>query len=215
MAVTRTRKTFALTAAAAAAAVSLSACTAVVDGAAVAGDRGPCAHVGTPMMDVPASRGTEPQIRIPQPAGWQRTPELEEEPNARLALSKADAATVVMVRSIVDDDPAVIFDDFHTGLTMSLEEEGFPVDVVRTPKTLCGLPAEVFSVDIAVPSMGGGMDAPPSESLDTMGVVAQSGDDTYLIAVIQTSTAQTPSVQREAETILSGFEVLPQGAKTA
>ncbi len=208
MTATPTRKTFALTAAVAAAAVSLSACTTVVDGAAVAGDRGPCTHVGTAMADVPAGRGTEPQIRIPQPAGWVHNPDFEDVPNARLSLTKADAAAVVVVRSIPDEDPAAIFDGYATGLTTGLEEEGFPVDVARTPKTLCGLPSEMFSVDIA--------SAGATESLDTVGVVAESGDDTYLIAVLYASTDQTTAaVQAEAEKILSGLEVLPQQTETA
>ena len=218
MATIHHRRRFVLTAAAVAAvAVSLSACTAVVDGAAVAGDRGPCTHVGTPMLDVPASRSTEPQIRIPQPAGWERTPELENDsPSTRLALSDDDAAIIVMVRSIPEDDPAMIFDSFHTGLLQGAEEEGVSADLTRMPGTVCGLPSEKISIAVAEPAMGGALNASPSDDpFETVAVVAESGGDTYLIAVVQVGGSEDSAQQSEAETVMSGIEVLPQDATAA
>jgi len=205
------------TAVAAAVAVSLSACTAVIHGAAVAGDRGPCTHVGTPMLDVPANSSTEPQIRIPQPAGWERTPELEEEgPATRLALSDGDAGVIVMVRSIPEDDPAVIFDNFHTGLVIGAEQEGLSADLTRTPGTVCGLPSETFSLESAEPAMGGAVNTLPSDGpFNTVAVVAESGGDTYLIAVVQVGGSEDAAQQSEAETVVAGIEVLPQEAATA
>ena len=218
MTATHPRRRFVLTTAAAAAvAVSLSACTAVVDGAAMAGDRGPCAHVGTPMLDVPASSSTEPQIRIPQPVGWERTPELEKDGSpTRLALSDDDAAVMVMVRSIPAGDPAVIFDNFHEGMLMGAEEEGLSAEMTRTPGTVCGLPAETVSVVAAEPAMGGAVNALPSDDpFKTVAVVAESGGDTYLIAVVQVGGSQDPAQQSEAETVLAGIEILPQEATAA
>lgn len=216
-AIHRSRRFVLTTAAAAAVAVSLSACTAVVDGAAVAGDRGPCEHVGTPMLDVPASKSTEPQIRIPQPAGWERTPELEEDgPPTRLALSDDDAAVIVMVKSIPEDDPAIIFDDFHTGLLLGAEQEGVSADLTRTPSTVCGLPSETVSVVAAEPAMGGALNAlPGDDAFKTVAVVAESGGDTYLIAVVQVGGSEDPAQQSEAEVVLAGIEVLPQEATAA
>ena len=218
MAATHHRGRFALTTAAVAAvAVSLSACTAVVDGAAVAGDRGPCTHVGTPMLHVPASRSTEPQIRIPQPAGWERTPELEQDsPSTRLALSEDDAAVIVMVRSIPEDDPAIIFDDFQSGMLLGAEQEGLSVDLTRTPSTVCGLPSETVSIVAAEPAMGGALNTLPGDDpFKTVAVVAESGGDTYLIAVVQVGGSEDPALQSEAEIVLSGIEVLPQEATAA
>ncbi|HVQ49324.1 MAG TPA: hypothetical protein VMS92_04685 [Mycobacterium sp.] len=218
MAATHHRRRFVLTTAAAAAvAVSLSACTAVVHGAAVAGDRGPCTHVGTPMLDVPANSSTEPQIRIPQPLGWERTPELEQDgPSSRLALSDDDAAVIVMVRSIPEDDPAIIFDNFYSGMLIGAEQEGLSADLTRTPSTVCGLPSETVSVAVADPAMGGAPNALPSDDpFKTVVVVAESGGDTYLIAVVQVGGSEGPAQQSEAETVLSGIEVLPQDATAA
>jgi hypothetical protein len=194
------RRRFVLaTAAAAAVAVSLSACSAVVDGSAVAGDRGPCTKVGTPMQDVPAKRSTEPAIRIPAPAGWERTPELEQDDSlTRLALADDDAAVIVMVRAVPEDDPSVIFDDFHTGMLTFAEEEGLSADMTRTPNTLCGLPSETVTVAGADP-------------FQTVVVVAESAGDTYLIAVVQAG-GEDPEQRSEVDAVLSGIEVLPQEA---
>ena len=217
MAATHSRRRLVLTTAAAAAvAVSLSACTAVVDGAAVAGDLGPCTHVAAPMLDVPASSSSEPRMRIPQPAGWERTTELEEEDgHTRLALSDADAAVIVMVRSIPDDDPATIFDNFHIGMLEGLEEEGLSADLTRTPTTLCGLPSETITIAAADTSKGAAVNALPSDSADAVAVVAESGGDTYLIVVIQINDAADAAQRRDEEKILTGFEVLPQEATAA
>jgi len=211
------RRFFLTTAAAAAVAVSLSACTAVIDGAAVAGDRGPCTHVGTPMLDVPANSSTEPQIRIPQPAGWERTPVLEGDgPSTRLALADAEAAVIVMVRSIPEDDPAVIFDNFHTGMLIGAEQEGLSADLTRTPGTVCGLPSETISLAAAKPAMGGAVNTLPSDDpFNTVAVVAESGGDTYLIAVVQVGGSEDPAQQSEAEMVLAGIVVLPQEGTTA
>jgi len=164
------------------------------------------------MLDVPASNSTEPQIRIPQPAGWERTPELEEDgPLTRLALSDNDAAVIVVVSSIPEDDPAIVFDDFHTGILMGAEQEGLSADLTSTPGTVCGLPSETVSVATAKPAMGAALNALPSDDpFKTVAVVANSGGDTYLIAVAQVGGAEEPAQQNEADVILAGIEVLPQ-----
>ncbi len=218
MAATHSRRRLVLTTAAAAAvAVSLSACTAVIDGAAVAGDLGPCTHVAAPMLDVPASSSTEPRMRIPQPAGWERTTELEEEDgHTRLALSDADAAVIVMVRSIPDDDPATIFDNFHIGMLEGLEEEGLSADLTRTADHLvraalrddhhrggrhvhrrrCECAAERFGRRLG---RGGRI---RRRHLSDRGRADHDA-------------AENPAQRRDAEKILTGFEVLPQEATAA
>jgi hypothetical protein len=46
-------------------------------------------------------------------------------------------------------------------------------------------------------------------------VVTESGGQTYLITVIPTVDPRDREHQRDAETILGGFEVLPQESSTA
>jgi hypothetical protein len=211
MAATHSRRRLVLTTAVAVAAFALSACTAVVDGAAVAGDRGPCTHVDAPMLDVPTSNSSEPRMRIPEVPGWQRDPETEDlDPNIRLALSNTDAArgntVAVMISELPDAEPATIFDNFEAGLVEGLELEGQPTDVTRIANTLCGLPSETITFGAADSTTG---------AVSTMAVVAQSGGETYLIAVVPAVDPEDPAQLRDAETILTGFEVLPQDATAA
>src|SRR5258708_4229797 len=112
MAATYTRRRLVRTAAGAAAlalAVSLPACTSVTRGTAVLGDPGPCAHVNSAMLDVPTTSSTQPQMRIPQPAGWESTTQLED-PNVSIRLAVADNVVDVMVESVPNADAQTIFD---------------------------------------------------------------------------------------------------------
>ena len=225
MAATQTRRKVVLTTASTAAAVlavSLAACTTVTPGAAMVGDRGPCTHVDAPMLDVPATSSTEPRMRIPQPPGWEPISELDDV-DARLALSNTDVVAdeppqnvvAVMVESVPDADAATIFDDFNASLADILEEEGLLTDLTRTAGTLCGLPSETVTVAGADMTMGTTVNALPSEPATTLLVVTESGGDTYLIAVVQTLDPDNPTDRRDAETILTGFEVLPQAPTAA
>jgi hypothetical protein len=63
--------------------------------------------------------------------------------------------------------------------------------------------------------MGAALNAMPGSPATTLLVVAESGDDTYLIAVVQDIDPDNPKYQRDAETILTGFEVLPQDGTAA
>ena len=218
MATTSTRSRLILTAAGAATvlALSVTGCTTVTPGVAMAGDRGPCTHVDAPMLDVPAASDTEPAMRIPQPRGWEPDAELADvDASIRLALSTTDENAVgVLVQRVADADAESIFDDFHTGLMESFEKDGLHPDLTRTAGTLCGLPSERITVAGAGVSMGDGVNSMPDGPETTLLVAAESGGDTYLIAMVQTIDPDNASQQRDAETILTGFEVLPVAAST-
>src|SRR3990170_6163377 len=102
---TQTRKKVVRAATVAAAlAVSLSACTNVTPGTVVMGDLGPCTHVGAPMVEVPTS-GAEPQMRIPEPEGWERSTEVESvDATVRFAIANSNGptqhATAIMVERV-------------------------------------------------------------------------------------------------------------------
>ena len=227
MATTHTRRRFVRTAASAAAvalAVSLPACTSVTRGTAVLGDPGPCTHVNSAMVDVPTTSSTEPQMRIPQPAGWEPTTVLED-PDVSIRLSAANTDVdaneplrndvEVMVESVPDAYAQTIFDQFQAGLAEILREEGVQADLTRTAGTLCGLPSETVTLAGADIRMGTALNAMPGNPATTLLVVAESGDDTYLIAVVQAIDPDNPTYQRDAETILTGFEVLPLAGTAA
>jgi hypothetical protein len=223
---THTRRKFARTsvsAAAVALATSLAACTTVTHGAAVVDDRGPCTHVAAPMLDIPTASDTEPQMRIPQPPGWERSTELEGlDESFRLGLANTELvgepsqnAVTVMVESVPDADAQTLFDGFHAGMVEVLDEEGLQPDITRTAGTLCGLPSETITLVGADMGMGAAVNALPPGPATMLLVVAESGADTYLVAVVQTIEPDNPTYQRDAETILTGFEVLTQVATAA
>lgn len=200
---------------AAALAVSLSACTNVTSGTVVMADLGPCTHVGAPMVDIPTS-GAEPQMRIPEPEGWERSNEIESvDATVRFAIANSgngpiQHATAVMVERVPDADAQAIFDDFEAHLVQILDEEDLPTDVTTTAGTVCGLPSATITYAAPIMSLGTTLDAMPAEEATNLLVVAESGGDTYLVAVVQTTVPGNAKYQRDAETILTGFEVLPQ-----
>jgi hypothetical protein len=164
------------------------------------------------MLDVPVGSSSEPRMRIPEPAGWQRDLDIEDyDPNVRLALSDTAAGpgygVSVMIRQVPDAEPATIFDNLEMGMMEALEQEKLPTDVTRAANTLCGLPSEMMTFAVT--------DAPSGESATTLVVVAESGGDTYLISVMQIVDPEDEAQVREAETVLTGFEVLPQDATAA
>lgn len=194
-------------------AASLAACTTVTRGTVVMGDLGPCTHVNAPMVDIPTS-GAEPQMRIPEPQGWAHSTELAGLGEGfRFALASTDLGTgeaapnvaAVIVEAVpgadADADVQTIFDTFQAGFVEGLAEEGLPTDLTTTTGTLCGLPSATLTPAGALPG---------NSSAATMLVVVESGGDTYLVAVVQTGEPDNPKYQHDAETILMGFEVLPQ-----
>lgn len=205
---------------AAALAVSLSACTNVTPGTVVMGDLGACTHVGAPMVEIPTS-GAEPQMRIPEPAGWERSTEVEGvDATVRFAIANSgngpiEHTTAVMVERVPDADAQTIFDDFEAHLVQILDEEGMQTDLTRTAGEVCGLPSATFTYAAAVMSLGTTMDEKATEEAKNMLVVAESGGDTYLVAVVQSTVPGNAKYQRDTETILKGLEVLPQTESAA
>ena len=205
---------------AAALTAALSACTTVTPGTVVMGDLGPCAHVNAPMVDVPTS-GAEPQMRIPEPAGWAHSPEVEDiDATVRFAIANSGTGPIehtaaVIVQQVPDDDPEAIFDDFEAHMAQFLEAEGIQTDLTTTAGTLCGLPSATIKYAAPFMSLGTTLDAMPAGDATNLLVVTESGGDTYLVAVVQTNESHDPEFQRDAETILTGFEVLPQSETAA
>jgi hypothetical protein len=202
-------------------AASVSACSTVTHGAVVVGDRGPCTHVNAPMAEIP-TRGGEPQMRIPEPLGWDRSTELADAAEGiRFALTGTDLdstdrapnVAAVIVEAVpgadADADAQTIFDEFEAGFVDRLAEEGLSLDLTTTKGTLCGLPSATLTHAASGMSLGAPANGQPLNSTTTLLVVAESGGDTYLIAVVQTNESDNPRYQRDADTIREGFEVVP------
>jgi hypothetical protein len=171
---------------------------------------GACGHADVPMLDIPTVSDTEPRMRIPQPPGWEPTTEVGDlgalTQFALMVGSRAENGfprnvVLVTLERVPDVDARTIFDQTRADLVQLFEEQNWPTDLTATAGTVCGLPAEtlVYAGDPA-------LNARPATIL---WVAIKAYGHTYLAAMTQTIEPGNPTYQRDAETILSGFEVLP------
>lgn len=195
---------------------TLVGCSTVVSGSAVK-DPGAatiaswaCQAVSAPLTSIARKSPGEPQLRIPQPPGWQQFSTLDSK-RVRYAMANDDLAfdgfppTVVVGLESAPDatDPQRALDQERDGLGSSLGASEFTVK----PTTVCGYPAE--SVAYPAPPMGE-IPAREAMSLDTVGTF---GGKTYIATLtIQSTQPNNPAYARDAKTILTGFQMLPPGS---
>src|SRR5262245_1469665 len=201
----------------AAATVLIPSCARYVDDArAVAGpDRSAlaesevsqCEAVDAPLTTIPAQRNEEPVLKIPQPSGWTRTPKLDSERsrftmvNRSLSTDGFASSVVVTLESMRGiEEPDVVFGDVRGAM-----ESGFGATDLRvTEHTLCGLPAQMMHFQ--TPVLGGIAPHPASALV----AVLHTDGTTYAVSVVvQTADPDDPVYQRDTDTILTGFQMLP------
>jgi hypothetical protein len=177
------------------------------------GAAGACHQVDAPMLDIESRNDTEPQLRIPQPPGWERFTRLDSEilrfalANRNLVANQFAPNVVVTLENGPDADPQVIFDQTRDNVVKMAGAK----DVAVKAGTVCGLPAETVTYIGA--AMGPAMPARPITALQ---VVTKTGGQTYLVtATMQTTQPDNPTYQRDVETILTGFHVLPPAYRGA
>ncbi|AKS32657.1 LpqN/LpqT family lipoprotein [Mycolicibacterium goodii] len=194
-----------------------ASCTRVVDGRSVAapdlagGDGGAsaaqCEEVDAPLTDIETRAAGEPTLRIPQPQGWTRTTMLDSElirfamSNAALGTEEfAPTAVVTLETAAGEQDPQQVFDNQREALATGLGA----TDISSESHTLCGLPAE--TIHYQMPQMGG---LAPHPAM-VVGAVMHTESKTFVAAVtVQTTDPDNPGYQRDAEMILTGFQMLP------
>ena len=202
---------------AAAALFAVPGCTRVVtgkpilDASAPASNGTECQAVSAPMSSIDSHAAAEPQLKIPQPSGWQRVSMLD---SAIIRFTMGDKAltarnfmptAVVTLESIPggDADSQTIFDQERTALVERLGATGLHISETM----LCGDKAEL--VDYDAPPLG----KIPSRKAKTLLVTAPFGGTTYVATVTVQSTDPTnPSYARDSDAILTGFQILPPEA---
>jgi hypothetical protein len=205
-------------------AVLVSSCTRVIDDArpVAADDAGPlaaegaaaCTPVDVPLADVPPPPGaphdSDPVLRIPTPAGWNRITSLDSEMiryvmrNDDLAVGRVAPTAVVTLESHRGEiSPDTLFDEQRR----QVSELGV-TQLILNDATLCGLPA--MRGGYMSPLMG---TAEPRPAEVLMGVMFY-GDATYGVAVtVQSADADDPTFIRDSTAILDGFQMLPPGSE--
>lgn len=199
-----------------------ASCTRVVDGLSVAGpdlaggaasgaSAAECEEVDAPLTDIEAQAAGEPILRIPQPQGWTRNTMLDSE-LIRFAMSNpalgteefAPTAVVTLETARGEQDPELVFENQREAL-----ETGLGATNISSEKhTLCGLPAE--TIHYQMPQMGG---LEPHPAI-VVGAVLHTETKTFVAAVtVQTTDPDNPAYQRDAETIIKGFQIRPPGER--
>ncbi|MGE2721533.1 LpqN/LpqT family lipoprotein [Mycolicibacterium celeriflavum] len=195
-------------------------CTRTVDDArAVAGadltaaadpfgsDSSQCEQVDEPLTTIPARNDNEPVMKIPTPPGWVRTTMMDSE-LIRFAMRNDDLTTQGFTPNVVvtlesapgAQDAALVF----TNMREALESGIGATDVHVTEHTLCGVPARMF--DYRMPVMG---NVAPHPAV-ALGAVMRAAGKTFAVSVTaQTLDPEDPTYQRDSQTILDGFQLLP------
>ena len=197
--------------------VLMSSCTRYVDDAravagadlstAAASEASQCEAVDVPLTTIPGRNSDEPVMKIPQPDGWVRSTMMDSElirfTMANRSLVKDDFASNVVVTlesASGIEDPGVVFDGQREGL----ESIFGATDLQVTEHTLCGLPAE--TVHYQTPVMG---NVAPHPAIAVIAVL-HTDDMTYAMSVtVQSTDTDNPIYQRDADMILTGFQMLP------
>ena len=196
--------------------VLATSCTRVVDDARVvaAPDLGKagataedCTPVDAPMTTVPDHGDDEPVMKIPQPDGWERVTMMDSElirftmRNTGLAVEGFAPTAVVTLESHRGiAEPREVFDAQHDALESGIGA----TDVRATQSTLCELPAE--TIDYITPPLG----ILPPHPARVLCAVLHTEDRTFAMTVtVQSADPDNPTYQRDAETILTGFQLLP------
>jgi Probable lipoprotein LpqN len=198
---------------AAAALLAVPGCSKVVTGTAVPGGHepvaksGPCEEVSTPLTSIDPHAQGEPQLKIPQPPGWERASMLDSEVirftmrNKDLSANNFMPTAVVTLESVPGaTDDQTIFDQERAALVDRLGATGLHT----TKTTLCGDNAEI--VDYDAPSMG----RIPPRKIKTLMVAATFDANTYVATVtVQSTDPDNPVYTRDTGTVLTGFQMLP------
>jgi hypothetical protein len=193
-------------------------------GAATAGDPDACTHVDAPMLDIPTVDESEPQMRIPQPPGWERNNELDNlDETLRFTVAETDlvaherpqnVAVVSLTRVPIPDgdaDAQTILNGLRGTLVQMLDEKGLPTDLTTTATTICGLPAQTLTYAGTAAGLGA-MTVQPSRPVTVLQVLTKVGGQTYTVGVTTTTEPDNPKYRRDADMILTGFQVLPPTA---
>jgi hypothetical protein len=170
-------------------------------------DASACTPVDAPLTKVPFHVDDEPQMKIPMPDGWERVTMMDSElirftmRNPRLAKDNfAPTAVLTLESQPGEHDPQEVFDAQHD----VLEQGVGATDVNATPTTVCGLPAE--TLDYVTPPIGPIAPHPAK----VVCAVMRTDEKTFAMTLtLQSADPDNPTYKRDAQTILTGFQMLP------
>jgi hypothetical protein len=194
--------------------LAVPGCSKVVTGSATRDPHAPqpkpneCEQVSAPLTAIDSRAAGEPQLKIPQPTGWERASMLDSEiirftmRNKGLSDNNFMPTAVVTLESVPEgsSDNQAIFDQERVALVDRLGATGLST----TETTRCGDEAEL--VDYDAPAIG----RVPSRKVRTLMVAGTFHGNTFVSTVTVQSTDPGNNVYtRDADTVLTGFQMLP------
>jgi hypothetical protein len=194
--------------------LAVPGCSNVVAGSATRDIHAPrpkpneCDQVSAPLTAIDSRAAGEPQLKIPQPAGWERASMLDSDVirftmrNKDLSDNNFMPTAVVTLESLPDSssDNQAIFDQERAALVDRLGATG--LSTMET--TRCGDEAEL--VDYDAPSMG----RIPPRKVRTLMVAGTFHDSTFVSTVtVQSTDPANSAYVRDTATVLTGFQMLP------
>ncbi|WP_155946524.1 hypothetical protein [Mycobacterium sp. URHD0025] len=171
------------------------------------GDPNACAPFDGPLLDIPARGTAEPQMRVPQAAGWNRSTKLDSE-IIRFVLVNTDLAANQFAPNIVvalEDAPKADVQTIFTQQHANLVKLAGAMDLASEPATVCGLPAETITFTAGPTGPGAHTRAVTVLSVPTI----VDGHQYLATAAVQTTDPDNPTYQHDAKALLDGFQVLP------
>ena len=168
----------------------------------VQSDDSECTPVDAPLATIPSDAG-EPVMKIPQPSGWERRTEMDSEMLRYTIRNESSGGTAVVtyesVRGAGDPDDAL--EGAREGM---LELLGADAELDITRHRQCGHTAE--TIQYMNPGLGQ-MGPLPATALV---VVMVHKGSTYIASVnVLSKNPGDPTYAADAETIITGFQMLP------
>lgn len=173
-----------------------------------------CQKVSAPLSDVPSRTDQEPKLRVPVPAGWERTTEMDNQDirfairNKGLAADGFTPNAVVTLQKVPSDlgRPEQILAAQNEQIAKALK-----VDNMNTKETeVCGVPAVSTSYTVPEAKISPKIPTIPPRSATSLGAVYRTGDTNYVaMLTVQSVKPDEKTFAADAEMILNGFQLLP------
>lgn len=173
------------------------------------GDLRACNHVDAPLVDIPTQGDAEPQLRVPQPDGWQRDDSLDNQLIRYRMVNKAMTRYILapnVVVSLVHLSNVDAATEFDKQLA-SLRAMPSNTNVVSTRGKQCGYPAATLG--LTQPAVAPGT---PQRALRARSMLIGTGAQQFLAtATVQSNDPDNPVYQKDAQMILDGLQVTTPG----
>ncbi len=173
-----------------------------------------CQTVSAPMTDIPTRTDQEPTLRIPIPAGWERSTKMDSE-SIRFSI-RAQGLTangftpnaVVTLQKVAGDigKPIQVLQAQQDQLNKKLKLK----DVTTTETNVCGAPALSATYSTPELKLGPNLPSVPERKATSLGTVYRAGDSNYVATLtVQTIKPDDPTYVKDSAEIVKGFQLLP------